>query len=268
MKKNTIYKQENSREVLCGFMDKALKSWPYAHETQMIPTCFGLTHVLTAGNKKNPALIFLHGSASNLLSWGGDIPQYMQDFYVVVPDIPGGAGKSEPVNLSWQNDETALWLDGLMNAMQIKKAVLMGMSLGGFIAAKYATLYPLNVERLVLNAPGGIVKSKTSAMFKLVRLSMQKEKGAQKIRRMLLGEGDVDPFVCEFLHIMGEHMVARAEAVPVISDADLKKITAPILIIIGEKDIFFDAAKLEKKGQGVKLKCSRAHHTAGNACAS
>lgn len=234
-------------------MDSALKVWPYPHETQMIPTRSGLTHVLTTGDKKNPALILLHGSASNLLSWGGEIPQYIQDFYVVVPDIPGCAGKSDPVNLSWKNDETALWLDDLLNAMQIKTITLMGMSLGGFIAAKYATLYPSKVKRLILNAPGGLVKSKMSAMFKLIRLSMQKEKSAEKIRQMIVGEGETDPFLRKFLHLMGEHMVPRAEAVPVISDADLKKITAKMLIIIGEKDIFFDAEKLEKRVRKLNL---------------
>jgi pimeloyl-ACP methyl ester carboxylesterase len=252
MKKALIYKKENSREVLCSFMDGVLQAWPYPHETHSIPTRFGQTHVLTAGDKAKPPLVMLHGSMSNLLSWGADIPQFMQDFYVVAPDIPGHAGKSDPVWLSWENDDMALWLDDLLNAMQIKKTTLMGLSLGGFVAAKYASQYPDRVERLVLNAPGGIVESKTSAMQELVKLSGQKEKGAEKIREMIAGE-DVDPFVARFLHMIGEHMVPRAEAVPVVPDEDMKKITAPMLIIIGEKDIFFDAVKMEKRVKSLKL---------------
>jgi pimeloyl-ACP methyl ester carboxylesterase len=54
-----------------------------------IPTRFGDTRAMTAGRKGNPALVLLHGSASNILGWGAAILAYMRDFYVIAPDIPG-----------------------------------------------------------------------------------------------------------------------------------------------------------------------------------
>jgi pimeloyl-ACP methyl ester carboxylesterase len=102
---DSIYKTARSRDELLDFYDSVVSKWSFPFEQVPVPTRFGETNVITAGKWDNPALVLIHGSASNILSWGGAIPAYLKDFYVIVPDIPGEVGRSAPIRPSWGNDD-------------------------------------------------------------------------------------------------------------------------------------------------------------------
>lgn len=57
-------------------MDGVLARWNFPFTAENVPTRFGPTHTVTAGDKNNPALILLHGAAFCLLGWRGDIPVF------------------------------------------------------------------------------------------------------------------------------------------------------------------------------------------------
>src|SRR5512137_1980983 len=101
MAAGTIYRTVEGRGILLGFYDGVISRWVFRHENADIPTRFGETRVVTAGRRGNPALLLLHGSASNVLGWAGAMPAYMNDFYVIAPDILGEAGRSAAVRPSW-----------------------------------------------------------------------------------------------------------------------------------------------------------------------
>ncbi len=155
----------------------------------MVPTRFGETHIIMAGSVGTPALVLLHGAASNLLGWSGAIPEYSGDFRVIALDIPGEAGKSAPVRPSWNNDDYVRWLDDVLNATGTERAALLGISFGGWLAAKYATYRPERASKLAPFSPAGIAPARTSAIVKTILYSMQKEKGAKKIKRLVFGTG-------------------------------------------------------------------------------
>jgi pimeloyl-ACP methyl ester carboxylesterase len=162
--KTEIYRTEKSRGILLEFYDSMLQRWAFPHESMTIPTRFGESHIVAAGQKQKPALVLLHGAASNLLGWGGAIPEYMRDFRVVAPDIPGDADRSAPKRLSWDDGDYAQWLDDVLRAMGLEKAALLGISFGGWLAARYAASRPESVSKLVLLAPAGIAPARTSAV--------------------------------------------------------------------------------------------------------
>lgn len=239
----SIYRTEESREALAAFMDQVLKMWPYPFQTQSLDTRFGKTHIVTAGQKNNPVLVLLHGSGSNLLSFGGDIPKYMENYYVVVPDIPGEAGKSAPCRPSWKNMGYIFWLDDVLDALGISEAAILGVSLGGWIAAKYAANRPKRVKKLILNAPGGLSPARFSIILKSILYSMKKPKDTGKMKRVVFGEEEVAPEVGIFLDLIQKHFVFRIGSPPVISDSELKSITASVCMIAGERDAFFNTPK-------------------------
>ena len=240
---NRIYKHENSREALCSFEDYVLPLLAYPKETRMLQTRFGETHVLCCGDETKPALVLLHGAASNLLSWGGDIPQWMGDFYVIAPDIPGEAGKSAPVQLSWRGGDAADWIDDLLAALGIARASFIGMSLGGCFTLRYALQHPDKVEKIVLIAPGGIVPGRTSTIVRSLWYSLQKEKGYKKMERMVFGTGDVPEAALAFYRMIQQHMRPRYSALPLLTKKELAGIAAPMLVLLGESDALFDAQK-------------------------
>jgi pimeloyl-ACP methyl ester carboxylesterase len=238
-----IYKTVKGRDILLDFYDGMIGKWAFPHECADIPTRFGETHIVTAGDPDAPALVLLHGSASNLLGWGGTIPLYARDFRVVAPDMPGEAGRSGPVRPSWDNDEYVLWLDDLLDALGIGKAALLGISLGGWAAAKYAAHRPERASRIVLLAPGGISPARPSAVLKTVLYSMQGSKGAEKMKRLVFGGGEILPEVGRFFDLLQEHFIPRFGSPPLLSDKELGGISCPVMMVSGGEDAFFDAKK-------------------------
>ena len=68
MSAGTIYRTVEGRDILLDFYDGVMSRWVFQNENADIPTRFGDTRVVTAGRRENPALLLLHGSASNVLA--------------------------------------------------------------------------------------------------------------------------------------------------------------------------------------------------------
>ena len=241
--KAEVYRTEHSRDILLDFYDGVAGTWSFPHESAMVQTRHGETHVITAGDKSKPALVLLHGAAANILGWGAAIPEYMRDFFVIAPDIPGEAGRSAPERPSWNGDEYIEWLDDVLAAFRVERTALLGFSLGGWIAARYAAAHPRKVCRLVLLAPGGIAPMRTAALLKTMLFSMQRQKGAARMKRMVFGRGEILPEVSRFFDLLQQHYVPRIGSPPLLSDEQMKRIACPVLMMTGGEDAFFNAQK-------------------------
>jgi pimeloyl-ACP methyl ester carboxylesterase len=239
----SIYRTEQSRGILADFYRGVLTKWNFDYTSSTVPTRFGETNVLAAGDPGKPALVLLHGAASNALGWGGALAQYGKDFRVIAPDIPGEAGMSSPERPSWGNDDYILWLDDVLDTLEVKTAALMGLSFGGWIAAKYATHRKPRVSRLALLAPGGICPARASTILKTIVYSMQKERGAEKMKRLVFGKGEILPEISLFFDLLQQHYVPRFGSPPLLSDDELRAITCPVLLAEGGKDAFFNARR-------------------------
>ena len=238
-----VYRTEHSRDILLAFYGEVVGTWSFSHESALVRTRHGETHVITAGDRSKPALVLLHGAAANVLGWGAAIPEYMREFFVIAPDIPGEAGRSAPKRLSWKGDEYIEWLDDVLAALRVERSALLGLSLGGWIAARYAAAHPQKVRRLVLLAPGGIAPMRTSALFKTILFSMQRQNGAARMKRMVFGKGEILPQVSRFFDLLQQHYVPRIGSPPLLSDMQLKRVACPVLMMTGSEDAFFNARK-------------------------
>jgi len=238
-----VYRTEDSRDTLLAFYDEVVGTWSFPHESAMVRTRHGETHLITSGDRSRPAVVLLHGAAANVLGWGAAIPAYRRDFFVIAPDIPGEAGRSAPKRPSWDGDEYIDWLDDVLAALRVQRTALLGLSLGGWIAARYAAARPQKACRLVLLAPAGIAPMRTAALLKTVLFSMQRRKGAARMKRMVFGRGEILPEVSRFFDLLQQHYVPRFGSPPVLSDEQLKAIACPVLMMTGGEDAFFNALK-------------------------
>ena len=104
-----------------------------------------------------PALILLHGFAASLFSWREVIQPLSRDHLVIAYDRPGFGLTERPLEWTGQNpyspESQVDLLKGLMNQLGIERAVLIGNSTGGAVAANAALRYPERVQALVLVNP-------------------------------------------------------------------------------------------------------------------
>lgn len=250
MNPKPIYKSSAGKKEIMAFYDAALARWPVAHETFSLPTRHGDTFLIASGEKTAPPLVLLHGSASNAVSWIGDILEYSRYFRVYAPDLPGEPGRSTENRPAWDGPGFAEWLEDVLDGLQIQKASLLGISQGGWTALKFATARPERVCKLVLLAPGGVVPTRGSFILRAVFLSLLGQWGAQRINRMVCGKQPVHPEAVRFMDAIYTHFNTRIEKESLFTGEELQRLRMPTLFIGGAQDILFDinaaASRLEK----------------------
>jgi 2-hydroxy-6-oxo-octa-2,4-dienoate hydrolase len=100
-----------------------------------------------------PALLLLHGSGPGVSAWTNwrrTIPVLAASFDVVAPDMVGFGYSERPAELTY---DIKLWvkhLIGLMDALGMERASVVGNSFGGSLALAAALRHPGRFDRLVL----------------------------------------------------------------------------------------------------------------------
>ena len=109
------------------------------------------TAVLTAG--RGEPLVFWHGAGV----WHGfDFARpWTEKFRVIIPFHPGFGASDDAPPMSDMHDYLMHYLD-LFDALGLDKFRLVGFSLGGFLAAKFAVEHGHRLHRLVLVGPAGL----------------------------------------------------------------------------------------------------------------
>lgn len=119
-----------------------------------------------------PVLLMLHGGgpgASGLSNYARNVQALARHHRVLVPDLPGYGQSSKGVADDPFGDIAAAML-GLLDALDIGRAHVVGNSLGGAVALRMALDAPQRVGRLVLMGPGGIGISQNAPTAGLKRL--------------------------------------------------------------------------------------------------
>ncbi len=118
-----------------------------------VPVSGGALTVGKAGSG-GPAVLAIHGVTASLVSFGPIASLLPEDITFLAPDLRGrggSAGLPGPFGMGTHVDDCIAVLDHL----GIDKAIVVGMSMGGFVATVMATRHPERVASLVL-IDGGI----------------------------------------------------------------------------------------------------------------
>jgi pimeloyl-ACP methyl ester carboxylesterase len=100
-------------------------------------------------------IVFVHGLSGCWANWLEQLPVLARERRVVTLDLPG-FGHSPMPSQQISMSGYARLLDRLLGELGIDAAVVVGNSMGGFIAAELAIAFPQRVERLVLISAAGI----------------------------------------------------------------------------------------------------------------
>jgi len=220
--------------------DEGLARWPVPSQAQHVPTRHGETFVIACGDRNAPPLVLLHGSGTNSAIWTEDAAVYSRHYRVYAVDMPGDPGKSAPNRLPWDSPALAEWLEDVLTALQIERVSLLGESLGGWTAVKYSIRCPERVDRLVLLCPGGILPPKKSFLPRAIGLSLLGQWGLRRLMRQMFADQAVPDGAEDILITVAHHVRPRIETLPLFSDDDLRRLTMPVLLLGGSKDIAFD----------------------------
>jgi pimeloyl-ACP methyl ester carboxylesterase len=249
MAEKPIYKSETGRQLLMDIYDRVLARWPEPNRMLNIPTRHGDTFVVANGSENAAPLILLHGAGSNSATWFADVVSYAPHFRVYAVDLTGEPGRSAPNRSPWTGTAYVEWFDDLLEALAIEKAAVLGYSLGGWIALKYAVSRPQRIDKLVLLSPGGIVADKPSFFLRAIPLSFLGERGAKRIKRLVFGNQEISEEADRFTTLSLVHFRSRLGKLPIFSDEALRSLTMPTLLLGGAVDAIRDVERISLRMQ-------------------
>lgn len=200
-------------------------------------------------------IILLHGKNFNGAYWKQTIDSLLNKGYrVIIPDQIGFGKSSKPLHLQYSFQQLAQNTKILLDTLGILKTAVLGHSMGGMLAIRFTLMFPGSVSKLVLEDPIGLEDYKLKVPYQSVDQWYQKElqqtyDAMKKYQQESYYHGewkeDYEPWLAMTagwtLHKNYE-LIAWNSALtydmimtqPVVYE--LKNISVPTLLIIGEKD--------------------------------
>lgn len=108
--------------------------------------------------KPNSKIIVLfHGKNFNGAYWETTIRELVKNgFRVIVPDQVGFGKSSKPQHFQYSFQQLAHNTKTLLDSLGISRAAILGHSMGGMLATRFALMYPGITEKLILENPIGL----------------------------------------------------------------------------------------------------------------
>ena len=168
---------------------------PYPHPSSYLPlTLYGqdvriaYMDVAPGGAPNGHTVVLLHGNNFAGFYFGGPIDALRKEgFRVIVPDQIGYGRSSKPI-IPYNFHDMARNTHLILESLKIDKAMIVGHSMGGMLAARFATQFPASTERLVLYNPIGLVDGRYDRPWDSTDESYKRTLGAtyQSIRASIM----------------------------------------------------------------------------------
>jgi pimeloyl-ACP methyl ester carboxylesterase len=106
---------------------------------------------------RGEVILFVHGYGMEKDAWNIFAKAWSDSHRLILPDLPGFGETTRLDSSVYDVPHQARRLDRFVNTLRIPSFHLVGISMGGAIAAYYAAAYPGKVRSLFLMAPAGVM---------------------------------------------------------------------------------------------------------------
>ncbi len=208
---------------------------------------FKNTRISYTDSGKGTAIVLLHGFLENQKMWEAFVPEISKKNRVITIDLLGH-GTTESLGYVHSMEDNADVVHAVLSELRIRKAVLLGHSMGGYVALAFAELYPDNIKGLVLLNSTSRADSEERKINRDRAIVAVKQNYASFIR-MAIGNlfseenrtkliDEIEQVKTEALKTPLQGIVASLEGMKIRMDREvlLHLTPYPKLLILGEKD--------------------------------
>jgi len=200
------------------------------------------------GPEGAPVIIFIHGFPLNKSMWDEQVKELKDNYRVIAYDIRGH-GDSEVGTVDFSIDLFVQDLLSFMDALNIEKTILCGLSMGGYIALNAVENHPERFNALILSDTSCTADTPEAKEKRMNTIKSIEENGVDKLaddlivnlfsaesfKRNLKEIQDVKemivttttPSLNKSLHALAERKETCGK---------LSEIKIPVLIIVGKED--------------------------------
>lgn len=205
-------------------------------------------HVAEAGPADGVPVLLLHGYTDSWYSWSPVLERLPAGVRAVVP-TQRGHGDSERPDCCYRMADFARDAAALLDALGIERAHVVGHSMGGLVAQRFALDYPGRVERLVIVGSGADARTPAIVEFNGIVHAQVTDRLDSAFVREFQESTAAAPLPPAFLAgVIRESSKLPARLWREVLDAviapdaviDAARIRAPTLVVWGAHDVLFD----------------------------
>ncbi|MCJ7726864.1 MAG: alpha/beta hydrolase, partial [Acidimicrobiia bacterium] len=193
-----------------------------------------------AGPQDAPPVVFLHGGGANRGMWRWQLEALASEFRVIVPDLPGHGHHPDR---TWRFKSSVDSVAEVIDRHAGGRALVVGLSLGGYVGMGVAQAHPGKVRGLILSGAtaqylgwGGLETRLFGGVVRVVGPVFRRlnEKAMSKLAER--GNAPAAQAIPE----IGMSMRGAAQVLMRLPGRDFHAITAaypgPVMILNGERD--------------------------------
>ncbi len=248
---SSLYRSPQGYQSAMSAYDAQLRRWPVPFHEQRVETRYGDTHMIVSGPEDAPPLFLIHGLAVNALVWRPNVAAFSQHYRVYAVDNIGDLGKSAPSRPPLHTDAYGQWMTDVFDALDIARAHMLGMSLGGWIALKTAIYAPERINHLVVLCPAGFVALHLGFLVRAAAASFfPMPQTIDSFGRTLVAPTSaLSPEDHELLELSMRHHRVKLGPILLLTPDELARITAPTLLLVGRFDTIYDAHAMVERAK-------------------
>jgi len=249
----TIFKDDEARKRIENWYQLFLERVQGQTNSIEISTTYGKNHVLMVGDSSKPPLVCLHAMMTSSAHLAAELEALLDRYYLILPDLPGQSVRGLPIRLPYTDESHAKWLLEIIDELNIDKAPLLGISLGGFVARQFASTNPNRVASLILIVPAGIVQGSLIKGFTKMALPMimYKIRPTDKRLRKLVGHL-MTTWDADWARYLGDSFndfQTNLKIPPLATVEELENLKMTCLVIGAEDDISFPGRKVIERAE-------------------
>jgi abhydrolase domain-containing protein 6 len=211
-----------------------------------------VSYLESEAGAENPHIVLIHGFGANKENWVRFSGFLTDGYHVVAVDLPGHGESFKDPELRYDIDDQVAYLHEILGRIGVESFHLAGNSMGGAISCLYAATHPDQVQSLLLIDPGGIyqyeselfrqlkdgknplIATSKDEFYDLMDLAMEKKPFIPWPVKSVLAEKAVENQAMLEKVFSDIHITESVHRY--VFEDELKKITAPTLILWGTED--------------------------------
>jgi pimeloyl-ACP methyl ester carboxylesterase len=239
-----MFRSQEGAAALAASYAKLLTRWPLSFRPVRMATDLGAAFAMAGGNGNGPAILMLHGSGSNGAVWLGAAAELGKVGRCYALDLPGEPGNSAPLRCGWP--EMIAWLGEVRRQVPERPLVLLGNSLGGWLAMASAVEDSKDVAALMTICPAGLAPRRKTYGWYALAAHWAGKMGPRLLERANLRGRKMDDDFREFFDLAGRHFIYRP-SVPMLTAEELRRLSMPLGYWAGKRDILLPTRKIARR---------------------
>ncbi|AGL19893.1 putative peptidase S33 family protein [Actinoplanes sp. N902-109] len=219
------------------------RHWPRERTEIDVPTSYGSTHVIRSGAADGVPFVLLPGSGGGCLMWFPHVTGLGRDRPVYAIDPIGEPGLSTQTAPITDGADWSRWFTEVLDGLGVERAHVVGCSYGGWVALRHHLDHPERAASITLLDPGGFgrVTGRFLAWIIVCGIAMLGPAPARRLAARIFRNATLR---YDEVRELGRETLAFRRRLPLpvaLSDAELRRVQAPTLALLGQRSQMYDA---------------------------